>query len=83
MKQSNISTKVKIFILPILLFAFSCNIYSQNLSFEELLSLQKETKKKTEKFFQEKKWEKDVKTVNKWMHKKENSTENVDAIFTI
>ncbi|MCX6231468.1 MAG: energy transducer TonB [Bacteroidetes bacterium] len=58
-------------------------IFSQNLSFDELLNLQTESKKGIDKFLSNKNWEKDNKTEKKWIHKQQSPSIIIDAIFTL
>lgn len=57
--------------------------YSQNLSFEELLSLQKESEIGIEAFLLRNAWLKDEKTKNKWIYKNLQKADTIEAIFTL
>lgn len=76
-------SKLIILALSVFLFANNSNVLSQNLSFEELLNLQKEKKKKILIFFKEKNWMQDATSNNKWIYKKDIAKDNIDAIFTL
>ena len=57
--------------------------YSQNLSFEELINLQKESETGIEAFLIKSAWLKDEKTKNKWIYKNLKKTDTIEAIFTL
>jgi TonB family protein len=75
---------LKSFIIAFLLILLTFNnTFSQNLSFKDLVNLQKEKQKNIAKFFNEKSWIKDAKTKNKWRLINPKFADSTEAIFTL
>lgn len=75
--------KFKQLIILFLFFLYSNFTFSQNLSLEELLNLQKGKKKNIVTFFKEKAWVQDAKNDKKWIFKNPLFADRTEAIFTL
>lgn len=77
------SAKPLLFVLYFMLYSLLNIGYSQNLSFEELISLQKENQIGIETFLIKNAWLKDSKTKNKWIYKNLIKSDTIEAILTL
>jgi len=82
-KKLKQSKTIFLFALLFLFFLIINNVLSQNLSFDELVNLQKEKKKNINKLLTAKAWMQDTKTDKKWIFSNRLSPDIVEAIFVL
>lgn len=74
--------KKNFFILLICLFANYNNVFSQNIEFDKIISLQKSNKEDFKNFFLQNGWQKDKKNNNLWLFGNANA-DSADALFVL
>ncbi len=76
-------SKVIILVLSLFLFTNNSKIFSQNLSFDELLNLQEYPQKKIDKFLKSKAWLQEPKHDNIWLYGKSLVADSSEAMFVL